>query len=315
MGCALAKYLVTGGAGFIGSNIVAHLVAQGEPVRVLDNFSTGRRVNLEPFLGAIELIEGELGNQETVSKAVKGVDYVLHQAALPSVPRSLENPRASHEANITGTLNLLLAARNEGVKRVVYASSSSVYGDSQVLPVKETFTTGPLSPYAVTKLAGEAYMRAFYHSYGLETVALRYFNVFGPRQDPASQYAAVVPRFIKALLNGGRPTIYGDGRQSRDFTYVDNVVLANLAAARKPKVGGEIFNVACGGTHSVLKLWETLAAIAGKKIEPQFEPPRPGEIRHSWAEIAKARAALDYEVKISFEEGLERTYRWFGSQS
>lgn len=309
------KFLVTGGAGFIGSNIVAHLVARGEAVRVLDNFSTGRRVNLEPFGGAIELVEGDLRDPGVVKKALGGVTYVLHQAALPSVPRSLENPVASHEANITGTLNLLLAARDAGVKRVVMASSSSVYGDSEVLPVKESFLPAPLSPYAVTKLAGEMYARAFYHSFGLETVTLRYFNVFGPRQDPASQYAAVVPRFIKILLNGGRPTIYGDGLQSRDFTYVDNVAQANLAALAAPGVGGQVFNVACGGSHSVLKLWETLSAIAGKKIEPQFEPPRRGEIRNSWADISKAGAAFDYRVQIDFAEGLERTYRWFAGSS
>lgn len=308
------KFLVTGGAGFIGSNIVAHLVVQGQEVRVLDNFSTGRRLNLEPFLSDIDLVEGDLRDLATVNRAVEGVEYVFHQAALPSVPRSLENPRASHEANISGTLNLLLASRDQGVKRVVYASSSSVYGNSEVLPVKEDFPPSPMSPYAATKLAGEVYARAFYHSYGLETVALRYFNVFGPRQDPTSQYAAVVPRFIKALLNGGRPTIYGDGLQSRDFTYVDNVVLANLAAARVPGVSGQVFNVACGGSHSVLKLWETLAAIAGKKVEPQFEPPRRGEIRHSWADISQAQAAFHYQVKISFEEGLERTYHWFAAQ-
>lgn len=310
----MIKYLVTGGAGFIGSNIVAQLAARGERVRVLDNFSTGRRENLEGYREAVDLVEGDLCDWETVRQAVKGVKYVLHQAALGSVPRSLINPRASHESNISGTLNLLLAARDEGVQRVVYASSSSIYGNSEVLPVKENLPPAPISPYAVTKIAGEMYARSFYYAYGLETVALRYFNVFGPRQDPASQYAAVVPLFIRALLDGSQPTIHGDGQQSRDFTYVDNVVIANLAAAEAPGVGGQVFNIACGRSHSVIELWETLKIIAGKKVKPQFEPPRAGDIRHTWADISKAQAALDYRVKINFAEGLERTYRWFAGQ-
>ncbi len=246
----MSLYLVTGGAGFIGSNIVERLVRQGERVRVLDNLSTGKRENLVSWLDRLELIEGDIRDVETVHGAMAGVDYVLHQAALPSVPRSVADPLASHQVNATGTLNVLPAARDAGVKRLVYASSSSVYGDSPTLPKQEEMPTNPISPYAVSKLAGENYCRVFFRVYGLETVCLRYFNVFGPRQDPTSQYAAVIPRFITAMLDGRRPVIYGDGRQSRDFTYIENVVEANLLACQAKDVAGEVLNIACGESFS-----------------------------------------------------------------
>lgn len=250
----LAKYLVTGGAGFIGSNIVEELVDRNESVRVLDNLSTGRRENIEPFMDKIEFIEGDLRDLDAVRKAVEGVDYVLHQGALPSVPRSIDEPLTTNEVNVNGTLKVLIAARDAGVKRVVYASSSSIYGNSEVLPKREDMPPNPLSPYAISKLAGENYCRIFYQIYGLETVCLRYFNVFGPRQDPTSQYSAVIPKFINAMLNGERPIIYGDGKQSRDFTFVANVVQANLLACEANGVAGELFNVACGERYTLLDL-------------------------------------------------------------
>ena len=307
----MAFYLVTGGAGFIGSSIVAELVRQGERVRVLDNFSTGKRENLLPFEGKIELIEGDLRDDKAVRQAVEEVDYVLHQGALPSVPRSIAAPLTTNEVNVVGTLNLLIAARYAGVKRVVYASSSSVYGDTPVLPKREDMAILPQSPYGVSKLAAEQYCRAFWEVYGLETVALRYFNIFGPHQDSNSQYGAVIPCFITALLRGDRPIVYGDGQQSRDFTYVDNVVQANLLAATRPGVAGEVFNIACGNNHTVLELAVTLQSLVGEDIVPCYADPRPGDIRHSWADISQAREKLGYEVKIGFEEGLSQTLVWY----
>lgn len=304
-------YLVTGGAGFIGSNIVEALVRRKEQVRVLDNFATGRRENVAPWIKQIELLEGDVRDPETLRRAMAGVDYVLHQAALPSVPRSIADPMETHACNATGTLNVLLAARQAGIKRLVYASSSSVYGDSPTLPKREDTPTDPLSPYAVSKLAGEHYCRAFYQVYGLETVCLRYFNVFGPRQDPTSQYAAVVPKFVAAMLDGRAPTIYGDGTQSRDFTYVANVVQANLLACRAEGVGGEVFNVACGERSTVLELVAQLERALGKEARPEFAPPRPGEIRHSLADVAKAGERLGYAPAVGFGEGIERVVAFF----
>jgi len=267
------QYLVTGGAGFIGSHIVARLLEDGQRVRVLDNFVTGKRANLIPFLPDIELQEGDLRELPAVMQACRGVDYVLHQAALGSVPRSVADPLTTHHANVTGTLHVLMAAREAGVRRVVYASSSSVYGNTPTLPKHEDIKPAPLSPYAVSKLAGEHYCQVFLHAYGLESVALRYFNVFGPRQDPESQYAAVIPRFITCLLQDRPATIYGDGTQSRDFTYVANVVQANLLAAAAPDAGGAVVNVACQQRHSLLDLHTELARLLGKHIAPVFEPP------------------------------------------
>jgi len=307
----MAGYLVTGGAGFIGSHIVEELLQRGERVRVLDNFSTGRRENIAPLLERIDLIEGDLRDLPTVRRVVEGVDYVLHQAALPSVPRSIADPLASNESNVTGTLHLLVAARDVGVRRVVYASSSSIYGDSPILPKREDMLPAPKSPYAVSKLAGEYYCRAFAEAYGLETVSLRYFNVFGPRQDPASQYAAVIPRFITAMLWGESPTVYGDGHQSRDFTHVSNVVQANLLAATAPGVAGRAFNVACGERHTLLDLIALLSEILGTYITPIHMPPRPGDVRHSLADVTAAQEALGYRAEVDFHEGLRRTVAWY----
>lgn len=307
----MAFYLVTGGAGFIGSHIVEELLRRGEQVRVLDNFSTGRRENLTPFLQHVELIEGDLRDLPTVRQAVEGVDYVLHQAALPSVPRSIDDPLASHAANATGTLHLLVAAHEAGVKRVVCASSSSIYGDSPTLPKREGMLPQPKSPYAVAKLAGEQYCRAFSDVYGLATVCLRYFNVFGPRQDPTSQYSAVIPLFITAMLQGEPPTVHGDGQQSRDFTYVANVVRANLLAASAPDVAGRMFNVACGQRHTLLDLIATLNNLLETHIMPRHTAPRSGDVRYSLADITAAEEALGYQAEVSFNEGLRRTIMWY----
>lgn len=306
-----AHYLVTGGAGFIGSNIVAELIQQEEKVTVFDNFATGRRENLVPFLSSVTLYEGDVRNYHQVRDAVEGVDYVLHQAALPSVPRSVRDPITSNQVNVDGTLNVLVAARDARVKRLVFASSSSVYGDSPTLPKVEEMPPNPLSPYATSKLAGEKYCQIFARLYGFETVALRYFNIFGPRQDPTSQYSAVIPRFITALKRGERPIIYGDGQQSRDFTFVSNAVHANLLACQAPGVTGQLFNVACGAHFSLLELLSTLQEIMGTKIEPKHEAPRPGDVRHSQAGIEKAMSAMGYEVRHDFRHGLERTVEYF----
>ena len=305
------NYLVTGGAGFIGSNIVEELVARGERVRVLDNFSTGKRANIAPFATRIECIEGDIRELATVRAAVAGMDFVLHQAALPSVPRSIEDPVGSNETNVCGTLNVLVAARDAKVKRVVYAASSSAYGNIKVSPKREDLPTQPASPYAVAKLTGEYYCRVFAGVYGLETVCLRYFNVFGPRQDPRSLYAAVIPRFINALLDGERPTIYGDGEQTRDFTFVANVVAANLLACTAPKVGGGLYNIACGESISLLQVCKELQRMLRSKLEPVFEPARAGDVKHSLADIGAARAALGYAPQVPFHDGLARTVEYF----
>ena len=304
-------YFVTGGAGFIGSHIVERLIRDGKSVRVIDDLSTGRRENIAPFSGEIEFIEGDVRDLDALRDAMDGVGYVFHQAAIPSVPRSVADPAATNAANVDGTLNVLLAARDAGVKRVVYASSSSVYGDTPTLPKREEMKPEPRSPYAVSKLAGELYCRVFYDVYGLETVALRYFNVFGPRQDPASEYSAVVPKFITALLRGDPPTIYGDGNQSRDFTYVENVVEANLLAARASGAPGEVFNIACGERITVGELARLLADILGVERKPVHVPPRPGDVKHSLADIARARETLGYRVGIDVREGLRRTVEWY----
>jgi len=307
----MTTYLVTGGAGFIGSNIVVELLQRGERVRVLDNFSTGRRKNLSDVLDNLELIEGDLCDLDTCRRAVRGVDYVLHQGAVPSVQRSIDDPITSNDANIKGTLNLLIAARDADVRRLVYASSSSIYGDSPTLPKQENMPLRPKSPYAVSKLAAEHYCRIFTSVFGLETVSLRYFNVFGPRQDPTSHYAAVVPLFIKAMLVGKPPTIYGDGLQSRDFTYVGNNVHANLLAAMAEDVAGQVFNVACGQRYTLLELVATLNEILGMHIEPLFAPPRPGDVKHSLADISRAQAKLGYTVKVDFRAGLGKAVAWY----
>jgi len=304
-------FLVTGGAGFIGSHIVEELVRQGERIRVLDNFSTGKQANLAPFLDSIELLEGDLGDLATVRQAVEGATWVLHQGALPSPFRSIEDPLATHRTNATGTLNVLIAAQEAGVRKVVYASSSSVYGDLPKLPKDEDMPTRPLSPYGVTKLVGEHYCQVFSHVHGLPTVSLRYFNVFGPRQDPTSQYAAVIPCFIEALLQGHRPIIYGDGLQSRDFTYVGDVVQANLAAARQETEGALVLNLACGQRHTLLDLIAHLNRILGTDVEPVFEAVRPGDIRHSQASVERLRQALGFVPHTPLEEGLHRTLDWF----
>jgi len=308
----MTTYLVTGGAGFIGSNIVAELLQRGERVRVLDNFSTGRRENIAPFLEHIELIEGDLRDLDTCRRAARSVDYILHQGAVPSVQRSIDDPLATHNANANGTLNLLVAARDARVRRVVYASSSSIYGDSPTLPKREDMLQSPKSPYAVSKLAGEQYCRAFTGVYGLETVCLRYFNVFGPRQDPASQYSAVIPLFINAMLRSETPTIYGDGLQSRDFTYVANVVQANLLAATAPgDAVGRVFNIACGQRYTLLDLIATLNDILDTDINPVHTTPRSGDVRHSLADITAAQEALGYRFEVDFHAGLRRTVAWY----
>ncbi|MDY7039983.1 MAG: SDR family oxidoreductase [Chloroflexota bacterium] len=307
-------YLVTGGAGFIGSHIVAELVRRGQRVRVFDDFSTGKEANLAEVRQAIELVRGDLRDLEAVRRAVSGVDYVLHQGALPSVIRSVDDPLTSDACNVVGTLNLLLAARDAGVRRVVYASSSAVYGDSPTLPKHEDMRPAPKSPYAVSKLAGEHYCQAFTEVYGLETVCLRYFNVFGPCQDPASQYAAVIPLFITALLRGEPPNVHGDGQQSRDFTYVTNNVQANLLAATAPDVAGQVFNVACGKRYTLLELLDVLRDILNTEVTPVHTDPRPGDVRHSLADIGKAQRALGYRVGVSFEEGLRHTVAWYLEQ-
>ncbi len=305
------KYLVTGGAGFIGSHIVQALLAEGHFVRVLDNFATGRRENLA-FVKQLpsesyNLLEGDLRDIEVCRSACQDMDIVLHQAALRSVPRSVDDPSATNTVNVQGTLNILLAACDCEVKRVVSASSSSVYGESPELPKKEEQFPMPISPYAVSKLAGEHYCRVFSLLYGLENISLRYFNVFGPRQDPASQYAAVVPKFVQAALNGEPLEIHGDGLQSRDFTYISNVVRANLLAAQASRLAGEVVNVACGYAYSVLDIKDTIARLLGKELKVYYAPTRKGDVRRTLADLSEARRILGYEVEVGFEEGMKRT--------
>ncbi|HOC94530.1 MAG TPA: SDR family oxidoreductase [Candidatus Cloacimonadota bacterium] len=307
------KYLVTGGAGFIGSNIVKELLRQGQEVRVLDNFATGKRENILPLLknSRLTLIEGDLRSFHIARAAVKGVDYILHQGALPSVPRSINDPITSNDVNVLGTLNILEAAKEFGVKRVVCASSSSIYGNSETLPKVETMPVNPMSPYALTKYAQERYCQIFHQLYGLETVSLRYFNVFGPNQDPTSQYSAVIPKFIRLIQQEREPIIYGDGLQSRDFTFVENNVWANIQACTAEKAAGEVINIACGERYTLLDLVRMINEIMGKNVEPRFEPERPGDVKHSLAGIEKARQLLGYEVRVDFKTGLERTIDFF----
>jgi len=305
------KILVTGGAGFIGSHIVEELVRRGDNVRVLDNFATGKRENIAPFSGKIEMVEGDLRDFDTVKKAVQGMEYILHEGALPSVPRSIADPVMSNDVNVKGTLHILVAARDEKVKRVVYASSSSVYGEAKAKVKKETMPPNPLSPYATSKLAAETYCRIFYAIYGLETVVLRYFNVFGPRQDPLSQYSAAIPKFITLMMDGKQPTIFGDGKQSRDFTFVHNVVQANLSAMIAPGAAGKICNIACHRTVRLNRMIELLNEFLGTAIAPIHTAPRTGDIKFSLADISNARKYLNYSPMISFEEGLRSTVEYF----
>ncbi len=308
-----STFLVTGGAGFIGSNIVKRLLDEGNEVRVLDNFATGKRENLEPFRNnpKFTLYEGDFRSFHIVRDAVKGVEFVLHQGALPSVPRSINDPITSNDVNILGTLNILEAAKEFGVKRVIYASSSSIYGNSETLPKIENMPVNPLSPYAVTKYTSERYCQTYFWLYGLETVALRYFNVFGPNQDPTSQYSAVIPKFIKAILNDKQPVIYGDGLQSRDFTYVENNINANLLACLSEKAPGNVYNVGCGERFTLIDLVKSLNQIIGKNIEPIYEKDRAGDVKHSLASIEKIKTDIDYKVLVDFKDGLEKTIEFY----
>ncbi len=307
----MATFVVTGGAGFIGSNIVHRLVADGEQVRVVDDLSSGRRENLAGVEDAVDFTTGSILDEALLRDVFSGADYVLHQAARASVVRSVEDPMASNAANVEGTLNVLEAARACGAKRVVYASSSSVYGNAPELPKREDMAPDPRSPYAVSKLAAEHYCRVFTEVYGLQTVSLRYFNVFGPRQDPESAYAAVVPAFIRRLLEGEEFMVFGDGEQSRDFTYVENAVEANLLAARAEGAAGRVCNVGCGRRHTLNRLIEVLQELLHTSVRPRYLPDRPGDVRHSLADISVARSALGYEPAVGFEEGLRRTVDWY----
>jgi len=308
-------YLVTGGAGFIGSHIVRRLLDRGERVRVIDNLSTGNLANISELLSQIEFIQGDITHRETIQQAVQEVDFVLHQAALPSVPRSVADPITTDWNNVRGTLELLVAARDAKVRRVVQACSSSAYGDTPTLPNVETMRAMPLSPYACSQAAGELYGCAFYHTYGLEYVGLRYFNVFGARQDPQSQYAAVIPKFITAYLKNESPVVFGDGTQSRDFAYIDNVVQANLKACMAPEASGKIFNIACGERTNLLTVLDLLSQMFNRRVEPRFEPSRAGDVKHSLADIAQAEGILGYKPEVYFAEGLRRTVEWYKNNS
>jgi UDP-N-acetylglucosamine/UDP-N-acetyl-alpha-D-glucosaminouronate 4-epimerase len=309
----MATYLVTGVAGFIGSTLARELLAQGQKVRGLDNFSTGKRENVTEVLGQIDLHEADLLDLDALHEACRGVDYVLHEAAIPSVPRSVKDPLGNNRANVDGTLNLLIACRDAKVKRIVYAASSSAYGDTPTLPKREDMSPNPISPYAVAKLASEYYMTSFYGCYGLETVCLRYFNVFGPRQDPTSPYSGVLAKFINQMLSGEQPTIFGDGRQSRDFTYIDNVVSANLLASRAEtgKVAGKVINVATGRRTDLNQTFLILKKLIGYNGDVKYGPERAGDVKHSLADISRAEQFLGYRPKVDFEEGLSRTVEWY----
>ena len=308
----MSFYLITGIGGFIGSSLARALITQGERVRGIDNFSTGRRENLKDILHSIDFREADILDSQAMSQACQGVDYVLHQAAIPSVPRSVKDPVESNRANVDGTVNVLVAARDAKVKRVVYAASSSAYGDTPTLPKHEGMIPSPISPYAVAKLASEHYMTSFYRCYGLETVSLRYFNIFGPRQDPSSPYSGVMAKFITQMLQGEQPTIFGDGEQSRDFTYIDNAVEANLLACKAPAtVAGQVFNVATGRRVTLNETFELLRKLTSYAGKANYGPERGGDIKHSFADISKAEAQLRYRPIVDFEEGLRRTVEWY----
>lgn len=308
----MSKYLITGGAGFIGSNIVKKILERGEEVRVLDNFSTGKKINIQPYLEQIELIDGDFTDLEIAKKSVIGVDYVLHQGAIPSVQRSIDDPIRTNNVNILGTLNMLIASRDEKIKRFIYAASSSAYGDSLVMPKIENMQTSPKSPYAIQKLTAEQYCQIFYKIYNLETVCLRYFNVFGPNQDPESVYSAVIPLFIKKMIKGESPIIYGDGETSRDFTYVDNNVYANIKACMAgEECLGEVINIACGQEISLNELVNKINNILGTNIKPIYKKERMGDVKHSLANIDKAEKLIDYEVITDFDRGLEKTIEFY----
>jgi UDP-glucose 4-epimerase len=307
----MPKALVTGGAGFIGSHLVEGLLARGWSVRVLDNFSTGHRENIKHLINQIDLLEGDVTNLTTVRFAVRNVDVIFHQAALPSVARSVANPLESNEVNITGTLNILLAARDVGVKRVVYAASSSAYGNTPTLPKVESMPPTPLSPYAIAKLTGEMYARAFTQLYGLSTISLRYFNIFGPRQDPATQYAGVIAKFCTCAIEGKPYPVFGDGEQSRDFTYVENVVNANLLAAEAKLADATLVNIACGERTSLNQLIALLNELTNQKLPAQYGPERAGDVRHSLADVTRAGKLLGYEPMVDIREGLKRTLEWY----
>lgn len=309
------RYLITGGAGFIGSNTVISFINKNLSVKVIDNFLTGSKSNLESSLGDIELIEGDICSYKTCNEALKYIDAVIHLAALPSVPRSISNPLKSSEINILGTLNILKAAEENGIRRVIFASSSSIYGDSHHLPKIEGQEGTPLSPYATTKIAAELFCKNYSQLFDLSTVCLRYFNVFGPRQNPKSQYAAAIPNFISKMLKGERPIVYGDGEQSRDFTFVENVVDANLLAATTGIEGGQSINIACGERIKINTVIEKINAILETDIKPIYKAPRPGDIRHSFADISKAKKLLNYQPKIGFDEGLKKTIQWYRKMS
>jgi UDP-glucose 4-epimerase len=315
----MTKMVVTGGAGFIGSNLAERLLSQGHSVVVIDDFSTGRESNLRSWSGAangrFELVRADVNQTEALREAFNGAELVFHQAAIPSVPRSIADPMATHAANISGTLSVLIAARDCKVKRVVVASSSSIYGDDASLPKSELRLGNPLSPYALSKKVCEDYCRLFDQLYGLETVCLRYFNVFGPRQDPLSEYAAVIPKFATRLLAGKRPIVFGDGEQTRDFTFIANVVDANLKAAAHPKAAGESFNIGCGTQTSLNQLIRSLNDLLGTNIEPVYEPARAGDVRHSVADVAKARTLLEYTPAVSLRDGLARVLEWYRKQA
>lgn len=312
----MSNVLVTGGAGFIGSNLTESLLERGHRVRIIDNFSTGKRENLvfDKKYFNFEVIEGDIRDLTVCQKAVKNIEYVFHQAALPSVQRSVEDPLTSNSINVKGTLNVLLAARDERAKRVIYASSSSIYGDTPVLPKREEMPPNPLSPYALQKFIGEQYNQLFFQLYGLETISLRYFNIFGPKQDPNSIYSAVIPKFIDALLHGVPPTVFGDGEQSRDFTYIDNVVEANLLAMSLEHTCGEVMNIACGKRTSLNQLLNILQDILDSKISPVYQEPRKGDVRHSLADISRGGKVLNYAPKVEIEIGLKKTVEYFKKQ-
>jgi nucleoside-diphosphate-sugar epimerase len=307
----MERFLITGGAGFIGSNICRKLVSEGCFVRIVDNLLTGKKKNLDDILGNVEFIEADMGDGEVAHEIMEDIDVVLHQGALPSVPRSIEEPALTHKHCVDATFALLLAARDAGIKRFVYAASSSAYGDSPTLPKVETMVAGPLSPYAAAKLAGEYYCKVFYTVFGLETVSLRYFNIFGPYQDPTSQYAAAIPAFVTAILKDEPPTVYGDGEQSRDFTYVDNVVEANLLAARAKQTKGEVVNIACGKRITINTVIELVNELLGKDVKPAYEDLRPGDVKHSLADLSLAEKVIGYRPVVDFRAGLEKSIKWY----